>query len=201
MIIGLDFDNTIVSYNKIFHTLATSKGLIPKELPAHKIAIRDFLRQAGKEALWTEMQGEVYGTQMPGAEPYPLVAEFISNAQSDGHTLFIVSHKTKYPFKGPKWDLHEPARAWIKSNINVKEEHIFLEPTKESKLNRIADLKCDIFIDDLPEILTDSLFPSSTAPILFDPDGSYTELELQPIKVHNSWESIHTILGDCGISR
>ena len=201
MIIGLDFDNTIVSYNKIFHTLAITKGLIPSELPAHKIAIRDFLRQSGQEPLWTQMQGEVYGTQMKGAEPYPFVAEFITNAQSAGHAVFIVSHKTKYPIVGPKWDLHKPAREWIKSNITVKKDHVFLEPTKESKLARIAQLQCDIFIDDLPEILTDSLFPSSTIPILFDPDYSYNELNLLRIEVHNSWKSIHKILGDCGISR
>lgn len=201
MIIGLDFDNTIVCYNKIFHNLAVTKGLIPKELPAHKLAIRDYLRNANQELLWTLMQGEVYGTQMSEAEPYPFVAQFISNAQSNGHTIFIVSHKTKYPFMGPKWDLHEPAKAWIKSNITVKEGQVFLEPTKESKLARIAELQCDCFIDDLPEILTDALFPVSTSPILFDPDNSHSKLKLPTIEVHQSWESIHKMLGNCGISR
>lgn len=201
MIIGLDFDNTIACYNKIFHKLAISKGLIPKELPTHKIAVRDFLRQANKEPLWTEMQGEVYGTLMQEAEPYPLVAEFISAAQLNGHTVYIVSHKTKYPILGPKWDLHEPARSWISSNISVNANHVHLEPTKKSKLECIAKLNCDVFIDDLPEILTDSLFPSSTTPILFDPDQSYTKLELPGIQVYNSWLSIHKILGTCEVNQ
>lgn len=201
MKIGLDFDNTIVCYNKIFHALALSKNLIPQELAVHKIAVRDYLRQSGKEIFWTEMQGEVYGKQMPNAMPYPFVAEFILNAKAAGHVVYIISHKTKYPFIGPKWDLHQPARDWIQSHLSVEEENVFLELTKESKLNRIKELQCDIFIDDLPEILTDPSFPVSVNPILFDPDHLYSDLELPRVKVYSSWESIHKICDDCEIIR
>jgi hypothetical protein len=46
----------------------------------------------------------------------------------------------------------------------------FLE-TRQEKVARIAELACQAFLDDLPEVLGDSAFPVSTAGILFDPSG------------------------------
>ena len=45
MVIGIDFDNTIVSYDDLFHRLATERGLIPAAFPSRKTSMRDFLRQ------------------------------------------------------------------------------------------------------------------------------------------------------------
>jgi hypothetical protein len=36
---------------------------------------------------------------------------------------------------------------------------------------RIAELGCQAFLDDLPEVLGDSEFPASAAAVLFDPSG------------------------------
>ena len=47
MIIGLDFDNTIVSYDELFHRVALEGGLVPGDLPVRKEAVRDYLREAG----------------------------------------------------------------------------------------------------------------------------------------------------------
>jgi hypothetical protein len=44
----------------------------------------------------------------------------------------------------------------------------FLE-TREEKIMKIVSLKCDVFVDDLPEVLSDSNFPKGTKGILFDP--------------------------------
>lgn len=197
MIIGLDFDNTIVCYDTIFHTLACEKGLISHQVPVHKIAIRDYLRKAGKEELWTQLQGEVYGTHMERAEPFIGVAQFILEAQKAGHTVYIVSHKTKHPFAGPAYDLHQPARQWIETNLDLASENVHLELTKERKLKRIASLKCDFFIDDLPEILMDPLFPSSSQGLLFDPDAIYEPVQYPDLEIHTSWQSIQTKLENC----
>ena len=64
MRIGIDFDNTIVSYDALFHKVAREQGVVPPNTPANKLAVRDYLRQIGKEDLWTEMQGYVYGERM-----------------------------------------------------------------------------------------------------------------------------------------
>ena len=42
-LLGLDFDNTIVRYDNLFHKLAIEKGLIEQSVPRDKKAIRDYI--------------------------------------------------------------------------------------------------------------------------------------------------------------
>ena len=56
MLIGLDFDNTIVCYDRLFHRLAVERELIPPALTLSKQAVRDFLDRVGG-TVWTELQG------------------------------------------------------------------------------------------------------------------------------------------------
>ena len=67
MIVGIDFDNTIVCYDDIFHREALDRELIPAATPARKEAVRDYLRQQDKEDLWIELQGYVYGPGITSA--------------------------------------------------------------------------------------------------------------------------------------
>ena len=53
MVIGVDFDNTIVCYDDLFHRIAVEQGLVPARLEPRKNEVRDFLRNAGQEAAWT----------------------------------------------------------------------------------------------------------------------------------------------------
>jgi hypothetical protein len=76
MIIGLDFDNTIVCYDHIIHSAALERGLIPTHIRVSKNSIRDYLRGQDKDDLWTELQGYVYGPGLKDALPYPGVKEF-----------------------------------------------------------------------------------------------------------------------------
>ena len=64
MKIGVDFDNTIVSYDKVFHKVALEQSLIKSNLNISKIAVRDYLREQGQNNIWTELQGYVYGERM-----------------------------------------------------------------------------------------------------------------------------------------
>ena len=111
MRVGIDFDNTIVNYDTLFHKVALEQGVIPKTLAASKLAVRDHLRAIDKEHVWTEMQGYVYGARMEEAAMYPGVLDFLRWANLQGIGLAIVSHKTRHPFIGPKYDLHAAARA------------------------------------------------------------------------------------------
>ena len=61
MVLGLDFDNTIIKYDELFHKIAYEKELIPADLPKEKNAVRNYLRQNNIEDEWTMIQGEVYG--------------------------------------------------------------------------------------------------------------------------------------------
>jgi hypothetical protein len=180
MHIGIDFDNTIVSYDHVFHKVAVEQEVVPPTIAATKIEVRNWLRKAGKEDLWTEMQGYVYGARMNDAEIFPGVIAFLRWARSTNIPISIISHKTKFPFLGPIYDLHEAARCWIREYLNddvplVLPERVHFEATKEDKLARIASGDITHFIDDLPEILFSDAFPIKVEPILFDPDNHHTD--------------------------
>lgn len=180
MRIGLDFDNTIVSYDALFHKVAIEQGVITPDTPANKLAVRDHLRKTGREPVWTEMQGTVYGARMDEALPYPGVIQFMQWAGQAGHDLAIISHKTRYPFLGPQYDLHATALVWVKRHLCVSgqplipDKQVFFELTKEAKLKRIASFGCELFLDDLPDILSAPTFPSATRRVLFDPEGHHS---------------------------
>lgn len=194
MRLGIDFDNTIVSYHKVFHQVALESELIPEDLPVSKLAVRDYLRRAGKEDAWTEMQGYVYGARMDDAVPYPGVIEFLSRARDAGMEMAIISHKTRHPFIGPQYDLHEAARTWVARHLKDKngpfitQDHVYFELTKAEKLQRITGFNCDYYIDDLPEILEAEEFPENTRGILFDPDKHH-EANNRWLRV-SAWEEL-----------
>jgi hypothetical protein len=206
MRIGIDFDNTIVSYDALFHKVALERGLIPHDIPVNKVAVRDYLRLAGKEALWTEMQGYVYGARMDEALAYPGMIEFLSAAAAAGHEVAVISHKTKHPFLGPQYDLHAAARIWVKKHLCkdaialVPATHVFFELTKEEKLARIEAFRCDIFIDDLPEILQAKAFPTAARRVLFDPERNHAGADLPGIRVIHSWNEFEQCLREASLS-
>lgn len=179
MRIGLDFDNTIVRYDSLFHKVALENGLISADLPVNKLAVRNHLRLIGREDDWTEMQGTVYGGRMEEAEMFPGVLDFLHWARQTYLPVFIVSHKTRYPFRGDQHDLHSAARGWVERWLEetIPAERIFFEVTKEEKLARIGACDCQLFLDDLPEILTAASFPTATERLLFDPDGHHGDSE------------------------
>ena len=181
MHIGLDFDNTIVSYDSLFHKVALEAGIITKDFPTSKVSIRDHLRLKGQESAWTKMQGYVYGARMGEAVIYPGVIDFLIWARGEGITMSIISHKTRYPIQGERFDLHEAATKWIEHNLTdtvgtlIESKNIYFEATKEAKVKRICRANCDVYVDDLPEILVDPAFPAQAAKILFDPDNHHLQ--------------------------
>ncbi|MEI9991462.1 MAG: hypothetical protein WDM86_15640 [Rhizomicrobium sp.] len=178
MRIGVDFDNTIVSYDGVFHRIAVENGLIPPHIESSKDSVRNYLRKVGREDEWTALQGHVYGARMDAAQPYPGVREFFRHAVAQGISIAIVSHKTRHPFLGEKHDLHLSARRWLEAQgffdpaqIGLDESHVFFEMTKEDKMARIGALGRTVFIDDLPEFLGEPAFPGNVERLLFDPKG------------------------------
>ena len=172
MNIGLDFDNTIVCYDEVFHLAALDVGLISPDLPKVKNLVRDHLRANDQETEWTSLQGAVYGARMSEAIAFPGVQAFIATAIQKGHRISIVSHKTAYTVQGPKYDLHSAARRWLESNgfyqLGLSEENIYFELTREEKVKRIRSLACEAFVDDLPEVL--EALSADIRRILFDPN-------------------------------
>ncbi|KQZ01894.1 hypothetical protein ASD45_14315 [Pseudolabrys sp. Root1462] len=191
MRIGVDFDNTIADYEGVFHAAALERGLIDAALPTDKNAVRDFLNGSGRKDDFTELQGYVYGSRMELARPYEGVSEFVARARAAGHDVFVVSHKTRHPLLGPKYDMHESACAFLRDcnlagDAAVPESQIFFEETKEQKISRAAALAVDAFIDDLPEILAMPGLPAACRRILFAPTG----LSDERFEVCRSWDEV-----------
>ncbi len=195
MHIGIDFDNTIVCYDELFHREAVARGLIPRGVEPTKTAVRDHLRDTGREDAWTELQGFVYGDGIGGASLFPGVKDFLAAMRERRARVSVISHKTRFPVLGPRTDLHEAARRWLVQNelldrdgMSLSAEHVFFNETKGETLRRIAELGSTHFIDDLPAFLIEPAFPAHVERILFDPHGCTAPID----GVHraSSWQQI-----------
>ena len=174
MILGFDFDNTIIDYDDVFSRVAKEQELVPSSLMNGKELVRNYLRNEGREDEWTRLQGEVYGRRILEATPAENAFDIISFFFEKEISMRIVSHKTQWPYSGPRFDLHGAARGWLNKygfcdtkGLNWPGEWIYFEETKEKKISRIMELGCTHFVDDLPEIL--EMLPSSVIKILYAP--------------------------------
>ncbi|MBV5302735.1 MAG: hypothetical protein JZU70_00795 [Chlorobium sp.] len=197
MRVGLDFDNTLISYDQLFRQVALDKALIPHETPPQKNAVRDYLRQQNREDEWTLLQGEVYGGRILEAEAYTGMMDALDVLSQRRIPMSIVSHKTRTPYIGEPWDLHAAARSWLVqqgfhdcNGLGWSEEQVFFELTKEAKVARIIHLGCTHYVDDLPEIL--AMLPETIVRILFDP-GSNAK-KCHDWKIMESWTELPFIL-------
>jgi hypothetical protein len=169
MIIGLDFDNTIVCYDRAVAALAEQKLDLPREVSRTKLGIRDHLRSIGQEDVWTRFQGELYGPGMSHAAPFPHVVDTLGALKGAGHRLVVISHRTRFPYLGEQYDLHHFANAWLRIHLPSVLSSVAFHESKADKISDIRRVGCDLFLDDLPEILSDSNFPQSTLGVLFSP--------------------------------
>jgi hypothetical protein len=174
MVLGVDFDNTIVRYDDLFHRVAVERSLIPSSLPARKNEVRDFLRREGRERDWTELQGYVYGPRMAEARPFPGVLEFFARAVHHRYPLYIISHKTHRPVLGPAYDLQQTALEWLGAQgffdpkrIGLSTSHVRFGETRPDKIRYIRETGCTHFIDDLEETFLEASFPPHVIKILF----------------------------------
>jgi hypothetical protein len=194
MIIGFDFDNTIVCYDKAISILAEQRFDLPGDLPRTKIGIRDHLRALGREEDWTRFQGELYGPGMVHAELFEHVLAALESLAAFGHALTIISHRTRFPYLGERHDLHAFAGNWVRERLPTVFSSVSFHESKVDKIAMIARTGCQIFLDDLPEILLDPAFPSSTHGILFSPNG---DAHLWTGELITSWRGLGAAVETC----
>src|ERR1700722_4260066 len=165
--IGIDFDNTIISYQQAFLDAAAPGRLLPEGFIGTKQAVRDWIRLLPDgEREWMRLQGFVYGKGIGNAAPFDGVAEFLRRCHKQGDMVFIVSHKTEFGhFDSSGVNLRQAARDWMKTRgffhhdeYGLSLENVYFEGTRAAKLDRIAALGCTHFIDDLEEVLCDPKF-------------------------------------------
>jgi hypothetical protein len=196
MRVGIDFDNTIVSYDRVFAKVAVAQGLIPAAFLGNKTALRDLIRSGTPdgEARWTALQAVVYGPQIGAAEPFPGFEQFLEAAINRNVELFIVSHKSEYAAAAPGGtNLRDAARAWLGDRRIVgsgalSAANVFFESTRAGKLDRIARLRCTHFIDDLREVFDEPAFPVEAKRMLFAAGES--PLPAGPFVAYDGWDAI-----------
>lgn len=180
MRVGIDFDNTLVCCAPLFHRVARDRGLVPENLPPTKDAVRQFLRDHGREREWTKLQGEVYGPRLSEALPFEGARAFVFLCRQKEIPVFVISHKTRHAVSGPAHDLHEAGHRWLESSgfydkRALSRGGVFFELTREDKLNRIRALGCTHFIDDLEEVFAEPRFPNGVKKWLFAPESKKEE--------------------------
>lgn len=172
--IAIDFDNTLACYDQAFCRVALDQNLLT-EKGLSKTQVKSHLHAQNRHDDWTRLQGLVYGPEIHQAHPFEGALDFIRAACGSGRRVFVVSHKTRTPVLGEPHDLHAAARGWLQANGFWEEglcsERVFFEESLEAKLRRLGQLDCQLFVDDLPEVLEHSEFPDGTRPWLFDPSG------------------------------
>ena len=199
MRIGIDLDNTIIDYTEAFLFGARQLQLIPEKWKGQKIELKHFVQSHSEGELnWQRLQGKVYGQWILHAKLYSGVFRFLWRCRQRGWETIVVSHKTEHGhFDAEKISLRDSARYFLLS-CQVCEsdgegllDEIKFESTREKKIQTIDDIQCDVFIDDLPEVLENSNFPLGTQRILFDSENQYKTNTLE--RVH-SWDDVATVL-------
>ncbi len=206
MLIGVDFDNTIAKYDAVFVSAAVSAGLLESGVAGTKLEVRDLLRTRNDgETAWMRLQGRVYGAHMSEASLANGVGDFFGRCRKLGIGLCIISHKTKFGHFDPdRINLRDATSAWMESKgffepdgYGFGRDDIFYESSREDKVNRIAEVGCTHFIDDLEEIFLAPGFPADTARLLYAPDVKHSLTDA--FQAYNAWSEISdALLGHIG---
>ena len=185
MKIGVDFDNTIVSYQESIKELADKFLDLPADISKTKQDVKGFLQAKGRNDLWTSFQGHLYGPGMRYAKPYEGCLEALSSLIKDGHEVRIISHRSRFPYAGEKYDLHGYASEWIERELacaglldTIKRENISFHESKEQKIGMIIKTGVEIFIDDLLSILNDEQLGNGIRKFHFCPEGNASSGDL-----------------------
>jgi hypothetical protein len=193
--IGIDFDNTIITYDEVFRTAAKKSGLIASNFSGSKQAVRDAIRHLPEgELAWQRLQGQVYGKGITGAKLVSGVEVFLRRCRSEGSAVAIVSHKTEYGHFDPeRVNLRTAALDWMARQglfdgaHGIALDNVYFEGTRADKLERIATLSLTHFIDDLEEVLTDPEFPPQVERILL---AGQAQLAAAPYVCCSTWYDI-----------
>lgn len=180
--IGVDLDNTLICYDEAFQRVAREEGLLPATFRGDKKAVkRALLARRGDGYLWERLQGLVYGRRIDAAVLFDGVRPFLEACRRRAVQVVIVSHKTERAHHDPaNTDLRAAAVGWMADNglfdrrgqrqgqgLGLGVGDVFFEATRDAKIQRIAALGVDLFIDDLVEVLEHEAMPAGCRKILF----------------------------------
>ena len=197
MKVGIDLDNTLICYDQAFARVGREEGLLPPSFEGTKVDVkRALLEKRPDGLLWESLQGLVYGRRIDAAVLFDGVATFLRACRARGDAVTIVSHKTELAHHDPlRTDLRQSALRWMESNgffeakgLGLGRQHVYFEGTRDEKVGRIRALECDVFVDDLAEVLGHAEMPAACRKILFG-NGPQSEFEQ-----YASWDQVRDAL-------
>lgn len=181
MIVGLDFDNTVIGYDEAIYRYAVGNGLCGCAVKKDKKAIRDAVRLLEDgEMKWRKLQAYIYGPGIGGGVLNRGAAGFAKKCVDQGIRVNIISHKTRFAASDETGtDLRESALSWMRTSgflkdAGLSEKDVFFEDTRAEKIQRLICLKCTHFVDDLEETFHEPSFPENVVKILFSPHSGRT---------------------------
>ena len=125
MIIGIDFDNTIIDYTNIIKFIIKDRKLKIKKKNPNKDDLKNYIVLNYGEKEWTKLQGQMYGYYIKYAKPTKGLTNFLKKINNKNFQIYIISHKTKFPILGKKINLHNAAKQWCK--INLKKKNLIIK--------------------------------------------------------------------------
>ncbi len=200
-VIGIDFDNTIASYDAVLHRLASERGLIPSSCRGGKKAIRDHIRTLPDgEIEWQRLQAIVYGPAIDDAQLFDGVMDFLCCCRTNHVRVYIVSHKTAYSnLSGAGVNFQDAATRWMSARgffdwqgAGLGSDQVFYEPTRRQKVSRICSLDCTDFIDDLEETFLEPSFPAEVTKVLFNPHAE--PVQSKDVRSCSRWSQIQDLI-------
>lgn len=166
---GFDLDNTLIDYSKAVERYCKKQNLCTY---SNIKLLKDALKASDtSDNKWRSAQGWIYSHGLQYAELTTGSVQLFEFLISKGFTLYIVSHKSLLSFnEEKKFLLREYAVNWIKKSelrrFFCDTDQIYFEETLNLKINRIAKLKLNYFVDDLEKVFTHKKFPKDTKRIL-----------------------------------
>ena len=199
--IGIDLDNTIISYDDVFQLAANKFGLLDNNNCLSKESLRNQIRnQKNGEKKWQKLQGYVYGEGINEAALFPGVYRFLWRCKERKIDVEIVSHKTEFGhFDSKKISLRDSATNFLINhglldNKNPLIKKVTYKNSKKEKIDYIKQNNYECFIDDLEEIIFSEELEGQKG-ILFSRDNLSVNNSNNVIA--QSWEEIsQSVLGN-----
>jgi hypothetical protein len=202
-IVGIDLDNTIATYDELFHRLAVERRLIDRDVPCRKRQVCDAVRRREDgESDWQRLQASAYGAHMDKATLAPGVAEFLVRCRDGGTAVYVVSHRTRYaPLDESRVPLRDAAVTWMRAQglfgaqgLGIREDCVFFESTRDEKIARIAEIACSHFIDDLQEVLLAPAFPKGVVRLWYVPGATGVAATIDGIRTVAHWDQVPEVV-------
>jgi hypothetical protein len=194
-IIGIDLDNTLILYDRLFERMAVERGLLASSEGRVKRRTRDAVRRLpGGEVAWQKLQAAAYGPRIGEARLAEGARAFLRQCRRESVEVHVISHKTRHAaYDTTGTDLQQAALDWMRGqglfgDEGLSPSAVHFLPTRRQKIGRIRELGCGWFVDDLEETFLQSGFPGGVERILFAPDPP--EQAPPGVRVARCWTQI-----------